>query len=67
MQAPPEGWSYASILDMSVCCLLRFLNFAAVVDDHQESAYWCSWSLTHWLTLAASGLLCTLVSEGMRG
>lgn len=27
----------------------------------QEAAYWASWSLTHWLTLAASGLLCALV------
>lgn len=27
----------------------------------QEAAYWCSWSLTHWITLAASGLLCALV------
>jgi ATP-binding cassette subfamily A (ABC1) protein 1/ATP-binding cassette subfamily A (ABC1) protein 3 len=27
----------------------------------QEAAYWCSWSLTHWLTLATSGLLCALV------
>ncbi|WIA08739.1 hypothetical protein OEZ85_008162 [Tetradesmus obliquus] len=26
-----------------------------------EAAYWASWSLTHWLTLAASGLLCALV------
>ncbi|KAF6260985.1 hypothetical protein COO60DRAFT_831207 [Scenedesmus sp. NREL 46B-D3] len=26
-----------------------------------EAAYWCSWSLTHWLTLATSGLLCALV------
>eukprot|EP00879_Flechtneria_rotunda_P027764 GHRR01029755.1.p1 GENE.GHRR01029755.1~~GHRR01029755.1.p1 ORF type:complete len:493 (+),score=163.44 GHRR01029755.1:105-1583(+) len=26
-----------------------------------EAAYWWSWSLTHWLTLAVSGLLCDLV------
>jgi ATP-binding cassette subfamily A (ABC1) protein 1/ATP-binding cassette subfamily A (ABC1) protein 3 len=24
----------------------------------QEGAYWWSWSVTHWATLAASGLLC---------
>lgn len=27
----------------------------------QEAAYWWSWSVTHWLTLAASGLLCAAV------
>lgn len=27
----------------------------------QEAAYWWSWSVTHWLTLAASGLLCAVV------
>lgn len=27
----------------------------------QEPAYWGSWFTTHWTTLAASGVLCTLV------
>ncbi|GBF94218.1 hypothetical protein Rsub_06488 [Raphidocelis subcapitata] len=25
-----------------------------------DAAYWCSWALTHWTVLAASGALCTL-------
>ncbi len=27
----------------------------------QEGAYWASWALTHWATLAASGALCAFV------
>jgi ATP-binding cassette subfamily A (ABC1) protein 1/ATP-binding cassette subfamily A (ABC1) protein 3 len=28
---------------------------------HQDAAYWSSWALTHWVTLATSGLLCAAV------
>lgn len=34
---------------------------AFCLSSVQEAAYWWSWSVTHWLTLAASGLLCGLV------
>ena len=28
----------------------------------QDGAYWACWAVTHWATLAASGLLCALIS-----
>ena len=29
----------------------------------QDGAYWSAWALTHWASLALSGLLCTLIAR----
>lgn len=41
---------------LSCCCAAA----AAACTLCQDGAYYASWALTHWATLAASGLLCAL-------
>ena len=43
---------------------LQFKTFPfRLMSDAQDGAYWASWGLTHWTTMAISGLLCALISN----
>lgn len=32
-----------------------------LTDCVQDAAYWCSWAISHWSSMAVSGVLCALV------